>query len=175
VEATPLERWAEFAIECTMPGIFSGILIQYYDFELEGEFPDSDRVYMYEGFETAVREDRIDIDEMYELVREAYGLEDGDAADNTRPDNGESTGIRIYERKIRDEFDKVWDALLNSDNRVPPAVANDRDSDESNFISGLLERDDDARKPMRSLRDIDEQVNIRLDNNTSRIINGYRQ
>jgi len=175
VEATPLERWAEFAIECTMPGIFCAILIQYYDSELEGEFPGASRVYMYEGFETAVREDRIDIDEMYELVRKAYGLEDGDAADNTRPDDGESTGIRIYERKIRDEFDKVWDALRDSDNQVPPAVAKDPDSDESNFVSGLLERDDDARKPMRSLRDIDEQVNIRLDNNTSRIINGYRQ
>lgn len=178
VEATPLERWAEYAIECTMPGIFAAALLQYYDYHLETEL--DDRLYLFGGFKEATTNGHIDYDEMYRFIREAYGLPanpDKDPVDVTRPmgEPGGSTGIRIYERKIEEEFRTVWEAYRTDDNKIPEEVACDPESDESNFLSDVLERDNQSRKPMRSLRDIDEQILVKLDSETSSVINGYRQ
>lgn len=178
VEATPLERWAEYAIECTMPGIFAAALLQYYDYHLEDVL--DDRLYLFNGFEEATQEGHVEYEDLYRFVRKAYGLPsdpDGDSGDFSRPSGNSdgSTGMRIYERKIEDEFQTVWEAYRKDDNKVPEEVAKNPEMDESNFISSVLERDDDSRTPMRSLRDIDEQILVKLDSETSSVINGYRQ
>jgi hypothetical protein len=178
VEATPLERWAEYAIECTMPGIFAAALLQYYDYHLEDVL--DDRLYLFNGFEEATQDGHVEYDDLYRFIRKSYGLPadpDEDPTDLSRPTGSSdgSTGVRIYERKIEDEFRKVWEAYRTDDNKVPDEVAKNPEMDESNFISFVLERDDDSRTPMRSLRDIDEQILVKLDSETSSVINGYRQ
>ena len=178
VESTPLERWAEYAIECTMPGIFAAALLQYYDYHLEDVL--DDRLYLFNGFEEATQAGHVEYDDLYRFIRKAYGLPADPAEDSagfSRPSGSSdsSTGMRIYERKIEDEFQTVWEAYRKDDNKVPDEVANNWEMDESNFLSSVLERDDDSRTPMRSLRDIDEQILVKLDSETSSVINGYRQ
>lgn len=178
VESTPLERWAEYAIECTMPGIFAAALLQYCDYHLEDTL--DDRLYLFNGFEEATQAGHVEYDDLYRFIRKAYGLPadpDEDSARFSRPSGSSdsSTGMRIYERKIEDEFRTVWEAYRKDGNKVPEEVAKNPEMGESNFISSVLERDDDSRTPMRSLRDIDEQILVKLDSETSSVINGYRQ
>lgn len=172
VEATPLERWAEFAIQCTLPGIFCAALLQYYDYELEGEPGMSDRVYMFDGFNEAAG-DRIDPDELFEFVSDAYGINE---AEMVSSESSTSSGVELYKEQLRDEFDKLWDACINPDNRVADAIANDPNTDENNFIpTGVLSRAESVRTPMSHLRDIDEQVTIEPDVPTTRVARGYRK
>ena len=175
VEATPLERWAEFAIQCTIPGVFCAALLQYYDFQLEDESGMSDRSYMFDGFEEAARKGQISYDDLFDFVAEAYGIEDADVV-AANGDNDPRSGVELYRRQIKEEFDRLWDACLDKENRIPDSRAQDRNTDENNFIPlGVLERDEDVRTPMRNLRDIDEQLTIALDSATSRLVKDYKK
>lgn len=174
VEATPLERWAEFAIQCTIPGIFCAGLLQYYDFHLEDDSGTSDRIYMFDGFEEAARGGKISYDELFEFVTDAYGIDEADVV--SAGDDDPRSGVELYRNQIKEEFDRLWDACLDKENRIPDSRANDRNTDENNFIPlGVLERDDSVRTPMRNLRDIDEQLTIALDSDTSRLVKEYRE
>ena len=173
VEATPLERWAEFAIQCTIPGVFCAALLQYYDFELEDDPSSSKRVYMFDGFEEAARSGKLSRDDIFEFVVDAYGINE---ADVVASDDDPRSGVELYRDQIEDEFDRLWDACLDQENRIPDSRANDRNTDENNFIPlGVLERDDSVRTPMRNLRDIDEQLTIAPDSDTSRLVKEYRK
>jgi len=175
VEATPLERWAEFAIQCTMPGIFCAALLQYYDFQLEDDKEQANRVYMFDGFEGAARHGKIQYDELFDFVEDAYGLGEVDEETIENKDKSRS-GVELYRDQIEEEFERLWDACLDKENRIPDSRANDRNTDESNFVPlGVLGRDDSVRTPMRNLRDIDEQITIALDSPTSRIVKDYKQ
>lgn len=175
VEATPLERWAEFAIQCTIPGVFCAALLQYYDFQLEDEPTTSNRVYMFDGFEEAARNDGISYDEVFNFVTDAYGIDDANVVAASDGDDPRS-GVELYRKQIKEEFDRLWDACLDKENRIPDSRANDRNTDENNFIPlGVLDRDDSVRTPMRNLRDIDEQLTIALDSDTSRLVKEYRK
>ena len=142
VEATPLERWAEFAIDCTLPGIFSGILIQYYDHLLEDEY--EDRVYMYDGLEEAVRDGSIDKDEMLDFVLKSYSVKESQKEDWT-----DSTGMKLYRGKIESKFDEIWQRVLERPTNP-----------KKTWIGHLIERREEDRGPMRSLRDVDEQIPV---------------
>ncbi len=173
VEATPLERWAEFAIQCTIPGIFCAALLQYYDFHLEEDSSISNRVYMFDGFEEAARSGKLSYDDLFEFVADAYGIEKATAV-STGDDP--RSGVELYRKQIKEEFDRLWDACLNKENRIPDSRAKDPNTDENNFIPlGVLDRDDAVRTPMRNLRDIDEQLTIALDSDTSRLVKEYRK
>lgn len=142
VEATPLERWAEFAVECTLPGIFSGLIIQYYDELLEDE--QDDRVYMHSGLQAAARSGDIDRKEMLNMVMRCYAV-----TEDQERDWADTTGMRLYREKIESQFDELW-------TRVMKKPTNPK----RGWIGFLLEREEDHRGPMRSLRDIDEQVPV---------------
>ncbi|WP_008526922.1 helicase-related protein [Halorhabdus tiamatea] len=174
VEATPLERWAEFAIQCTIPGIFCAGLLQYYDFHLEDDPGTSGRIYMFDGFEEAARGGKVSYDELFEFVTDAYGIDEADVV--SAGDDDPRSGVELYRKQIKEEFDRLWDACLDKENRIPDSRANDPNTDENNFIPlGVLERDDSVRTPMRNLRDIDEQLTIALDSDTSRLVKEYRE
>lgn len=178
VEATPLERYAEFAIECTMPGLFGAALVQYFDYLTEEE--PGNRVYMFDGFNEAAEEGDLDYDQFLAFIERAYGLHDplrgSDDSGTAGAPSDENSGIAIYRENVADHFQTVWDAAANDENRVPDAVANNPDLDDNNFIpTDVLERDSDARKAMTHLREIDEQLDITLDNDTNRIINEYKE
>jgi superfamily II DNA or RNA helicase len=142
VEATPLERWAEFAVECTLPGIFAGLIIQYYDELLEGKY--DDRVYLYEGLQEAARNGDIDRAEMLEMVLRCYAVTE----DHER-EWADTTGMQLYREKLETYFDELW-------TRVMKKPLNPK----KNWIGFLLDREKDHRGPMRSLRDIDEQIPV---------------
>lgn len=142
VEATPLERWAEFAVDCTLPGIFAGLVIQYYDELLEGKH--DKRPYMHAGFEEAVREGDIDREAMLEMVLRCYAVTD----DHERP-WADTTGMQLYREKIEIRFDELWKKTMKKP--LDP---------KKGWIGFLLDREEGDRGPMRSLRDIDEQVPI---------------
>jgi hypothetical protein len=142
VEATPLERWAEFAIDCTLPGIFAGVIIQHYDAEL-GEKHGS-RVYNHDGLQSAVQAGDIDYDEMLEFVLRSYAVTPEQAHEWS-----DTTGMRLYREKIEQRFEELWDRVLE-----PPM------DPQRKWVGFLLDREEDHRSPMRSLRDIDEQVPI---------------
>jgi len=142
VEATPLERWAEFAVECTLPGIFSGLIIQYYD-ELLEETCDN-RVYMHEGLQEAAREGHIDREEMLEMVLRCYAV-----TENHEREWADTTGMQLYREKIETYFDELWTRSMK--NPINP---------DKSWIGFLLDREESHRGPMRSLRDIDEQIPV---------------
>ena len=167
VEATPLERWAEYAIKCTMPGIVCAILIQYYDEILAGKT--SIRLYDGEGVQQAVTNGHLKYDEVLSMVRSAYGV-DGHPSDGSESSR---TGVELYRRQINARFDEIWDALIDPNNLIERQRARNPDTDESNFLTDVLSRGD-KRTPMRNLRDIDDQLSIGPDTDTSLIINGYR-
>jgi len=167
VEATPLERWAEFAIQCTLPGLFCAALVQYYDFEIGDQY--DDRVYMFNGLTAATEDGEIAYQDLLEFVEEAYDVANPD------PSLDPSSAIELYRSQLENIFQDAWDASRADSNRVPDAVANDRSNDENNFVPiGVLGRDEDVRTPMRNLRDIDEQLTVSLGDDTNRIINSYR-
>lgn len=142
VEATPLERWAEFAVECTLPGIFSGLIIQYYDELLEDKY--DDRVYLHEGLQEAARNGDIDRDEMLEMVKRCYAV-----TEDHEKDWADTAGMRLYREKLETYFDELWTRAMKKP--MNP---------KKNWIGFLLNREEDHRGPMRSLRDIDEQIPI---------------
>ncbi len=150
VEATPLERWAEFAIECTLPGVVLGILIQYYDYYHEDEF-DEGRVYNLDGFREALDQGVIEHDELLQFVLEAYDVEH--AGDDTDSD----IGARLYYEAIEREFETLWNHLLNAE----PEIHDPRKAGLKKYLGNVME-DEDAglRGPMRSLRDVDEQIPV---------------
>jgi len=93
----PLERWAEFAVSCTMPGIFAATLLQYYDEQLESSVG---RVYLYDSFREAQRAGDIDKDELLEFVKRSYCVTPGQ-----RPEWAEDRTVDLYERKVEREFE----------------------------------------------------------------------
>lgn len=142
VEATPLERWAEFAVECTLPGIFAGLIIQYYDELLEGKY--DDRVYLHEGLQEAARDGSIDREEMLDMVLRCYAVTE----DHER-EWADTTGMQLYREKIESYFEELWTRSMKKP--LDP---------KKNWIGFLLDREEGHRGPMRSLRDIDEQVPV---------------
>lgn len=152
VEATPLERWAEYAIECTLPGVVVGLLLQYYDLHHETEF--DKRIYNIDGLREAVKADVVQREELLEMTFRAYDVQDA-------TENGEGEiGARIYRERIEQQFDEIWNCLMNAD----PIINDPREAGLKKFIGNILDNEsEDIRKPMRSLRDIDEQIPVSLD------------
>lgn len=150
VEATPLERWAEFAIECTLPGIFLGILIQYYDYYFENDF--EKRVYNLDGFRDALDQGEITYDGLLGHVLEAY-----DVAEATADNGDQAIGARLYHDSIKEEFDKLWNHLLAAE----PQIRDPRKAGLKKYLGNVMEdQEQGLRGPMRSLRDIDEQIPV---------------
>jgi len=149
VESTPLERWAEFAIECTLPGVLLGVIIQYYDRYHEAEF--ERRVYNLDGFRQALDDGVIEHDELLQFVLEAYDVDDANTG------SGSDIGAQLYHEAIERQFEKFWNHLLS----VEPQIRDPRNEGLKKYLGNVME-DEDAgiRGPMRSLRDIDEQIPV---------------
>lgn len=155
VEATPLERWAEFAVNCTMPGIFAATILQYYDEKLESS---AGRVYLYDNFREAQRAGDIDRDELLEFVKRAYCVQP-----DQRHSWTEEQTVELYAEKIEREFEDIWERCMSG---------HPKDGYQG-WIGNMIERDEDDRGPMRSLRDIDEQLPIDVDTGTAQVMNMF--
>lgn len=73
VEAVPINRWATKAIESTLPGILAGILINYYDIELQTTVGNLNNM---RNLQKAISTNAIDKETIKNHLYKAYGCED---------------------------------------------------------------------------------------------------
>ncbi len=160
VEATPLERWAQFAIDRTMPGIIVGLFLQYYDSVYQGET--KKRLYMFDGYNQALERDLITKQDALDFVLKAYSV-----TEQQESEWADIHGMNLYRDRIEDQFDKVWERLLED------PLSKDAKGE---FIANVVEGDgDDGHGPMNSLRDIDQQVDIVPNRYSTLVVESLKQ
>lgn len=134
VESVPINRWARNAVFSTLPGLLAAILFQYY----EGNCG-IDGLIKVENLKKALNQELISIDEVADKLVEAYGCRKQEKLSE------------MYEEEIRREVNKILCSIKNN-------VLND-----IKFTSDAIGRYSHwGKKPMRSLRDTDEEVELDL-------------
>lgn len=133
IDPVPLNRWASKAISCTLPGVFSALMLNYYDFELRKKCP---KVYLMSGLQSAIQRGYVPREEVKEHIRRIYGC---------TSDRGHGA---IYRNRIDAMVDKIFDDIENSvfDKRTPVS-------------SGLSQL---GYEVMSSLRNTDATLDIEL-------------
>ncbi len=135
VEPVPINRWAKNAVYCTLPGLLVAVLYQYYSPKLNME-----NVYFASTWKKAFENDEIDPKEVAKILIEAYGCNDSEKMSEA------------YREAITDEVLNICNGLKT----YTPGP--------NEFLSNGIERYSHGnRAPMRSLRDTEDQVSIRID------------
>ena len=135
VEPVPINRWAKNAVYCTLPGLLVATLYQYYAIKLNIE-----NVYSASTWKKAFENEDIDPKEVAQILIGAYGCNDGEKMSDA------------YREAIIDEVLKICNGLKT----YTP--------EPNEFLSdGISRYSHGNKKPMRSLRDTEEQVTIRID------------
>ena len=134
VETVPINRWAKNAIYSSLPGILSALIYQYYTLETE-----SDVLYRTSDVQKLLQNEKIDINDVINKTIEVYGCNEG-----------EKLSIS-YENTIKEEVQRI---LENIKNGVHP---------HNEFLSkGIGKYSKGKREPMKSLRDTEESIEIRI-------------
>lgn len=135
VEPVPINRWANKAIEKTLPGILSGLILNYYDLFLQNE---DGNIYMMKGLQDAITKGAIKKEELKMMIIEAYCCKD-------------TTLGRQYEKIIDTFVDRFFEKIpfenFEQDNNIY-------------ITEGLAKMG--FNSPMFSLRDTDTPVKIEL-------------
>ena len=135
VEPVPINRWAKNAVYCTLPGLLVATLYQYYAPTLNLE-----NVYSVSTWKKALENDDIDPKEVAQILIGAYGCNDGEKMSDA------------YREAITDEVLRICNGIKT---HTPGS---------NEFLSeGISRYSHGNKKPMRSLRDTEEQVTIRID------------
>ncbi len=135
VEPVPINRWAKNAIYCTLPGLLVALLYQYYAPKLNLE-----NVYSAATWKKSFENGDIDPKEVAQILVGAYGCNDGEKMSDA------------YRKAIIDEVLMICNGLKT----YTPGP--------NEFLSdGISRYSHGNKKPMRSLRDTEEQVAIRID------------
>jgi hypothetical protein len=137
VEAVPINRWATKAIESTLPGILAGLLINYYDVELQYTIGS---LHNMKNLQKAIATNSIDNETVKNHLYKAYGCSDG--------------GVYIdlgnqYKVKIDKFIDEIFLKILDRNWTWQDYIINGFE------ILGY--------KIMLSLRDTDKQLIIELE------------
>ena len=74
VEAVPINRWATKAIKCTLPGMFTGLLLNLYDADYEYS---GGSLFSMKNVKRAISENFLDAKTIKAQLKEAYGCTDG--------------------------------------------------------------------------------------------------
>jgi len=125
VESVPINRWAKFSINRTLPGIFTSSLMHYFDIKAGGK-----RLDLTKGFQEAYQEGYLNENELKEFLIKCYKTKDDELGNNFK---------RVIEKRVSQYLDQILQ------------------SKKQQFIPTML-----SDKPMTSLRDIDEQVEIKI-------------
>lgn len=134
VEAVPISRWAKNAIYSTLPGIFAGLIYQYYTLECGKE-----SLYKANDVKQLINEGAIEEEDVVEKIINIYGCNASDKL---------SLG---YELAIKDEVHKIMDGIANGS------------FDKDMFVSEAIGKYTHGKhKPMTSLRDTEESVEIKV-------------
>ena len=134
VESVPINRWAKNAIYSTLPGILSGVIMQYYTV-LAGV----DNLYHAVKVKKLLLEGVIKANDVIDMIIKIYGC-------------NETEKMSIaYKEIITEEVSKILNGIQNGN------FTND------DFLSDAIGRYSHGKlKPMRSLRDTEEQIEIKL-------------
>lgn len=134
VESVPINRWAKNAIYSTLPGILSGVLMQYYTVQT-----DTDNLYHAIKVKKLLMDGAINVDEVVNMIIAIY-----DCRDN------EKMSI-AYKEIIREEVPRILGGIQNGT------------FEKDVFLSDAIGLFSHGRlKPMRSLRDTEEQIEIKI-------------
>lgn len=136
VESVPINRWATKAIDCTLPGIFTGLLLAKYNPELQ--FSCGSQFFM-KNIKRAIMNDCLDIAIVINELKMAYGCTINGQAEAI----GNQYKVKI-EGFVKDVFSKIVD----------------RNWEDENIFSGFKSM---GYHIMNSLRDTDTQLIIELE------------
>lgn len=140
VEPVPINRWATKAVEKTFPGILSGIIINYYDKQLQYEYGN---IYQMKNLKMAISKGRISKDELVNHILKAYGC----IKENDQIDDLGNQYREFVIKSINYFFNEILDRPYESkDFYIREGIEN------LGFFS-----------PMTSLRDTDKPVIVKLD------------
>ncbi len=133
VEPVPINRWAKYSINRTLPGIFSAILLNYFGFKAPTYGLKGVRdMHMAWFFSPAYSERKITDEEIKELIHESYGTDSTDLAHH----------FKLF---IEEKTDQYTSEILDKKDAEPLKA----------FIPNTL-----SDPPMRSLRDTDIPVEV---------------
>lgn len=134
VESVPINRWAKNAIYSTLPGILSGIVMQYYTV-----LADADHLYHAVKVKKLLKDGVIRTSDVIDMVIAIY-----DCRDNEKMS-------LAYKEIIAEEVTKILNGILNGN------------FTKDDFLSDAIGRYSHGKlKPMRSLRDTEERIEIKL-------------
>lgn len=138
VESVPINRWAKKAIEQTFPGIFSALILNYYDFKIQNEY--GKNIYMMDNLKEAIQKGLLDRNEIIQHIKNSYQTVNN------------SIG-KLYDEWIEEAVHKIFDRIVLEDF----SYENKRHA----YITEGMERLGFFR-PMTSLRDTEEQIIVEL-------------
>lgn len=139
VEPVPINRWAANAIEKTFPGIFIGLIINYYDLSLQMDYGN---LHMMENFKKAVLDEKLNKNKIIEQLLSAYGC----------------LGVNNTEKKLGDLYK---DYIVENVNKIFSAINNYTIKSKNLFIGQGIE-EIIGRGPLNNLRNTDTQILIQL-------------
>lgn len=132
VESVPINRWAKNAIYSTLPGILSGVIMQYYTI-------------------------LTDTDHLYHAVKVKKMLMDG----IIRPHDVINMIIAIYDCRDNEKMSLVYKEIISEEvTKILNGIQNGNFTKEE-FLSTAIGRYSHGKlMPMRSLRDTEEQITV---------------
>lgn len=134
VEGVPINRWAKNAIYSTLPGILSAILMQYYTVE-----NGLDNMYRAVDLKKLLVEGKVQERDVIEHLTKAYAC------------NSNEKLSLAYKEVIEEEVHRVLDGIANGNFQ------------KDEFLGGAIAKYTHGKKrPMISLRDTEEQIEIRI-------------
>jgi len=142
VEPVPINRWATKAVEKTLPGIFAGIIINHYDKNLQYEFGN---IYQMKNLKEAIKNGRVNKEEVINHILRVYGCirENGTV---------EELGNQ-YREYIIEKINYIFNEILTKS----------YDAQDYYILDGIEKLGSGLYSPMRSLRDTDKPVKIKLE------------
>jgi hypothetical protein len=95
IEAVPINRWAKFSIKRTLPGTFTGAILNYYDKET---FPLLERsINMSKIFEDAIKKGLINKEEIKDFLIKSYKIDEEPLGFDFKDTVNEKIDNYIYE------------------------------------------------------------------------------
>ena len=108
VESVPLNRWATKAIDCTLPGIFSGLLLNKYNPMLQS---DCGSLFFMNNIKKAIKKQELKQNEIIQELEVAYGC----VINNQVNDIGNQYKLKIN-KFVCDIFEKISDRNWENEN-----------------------------------------------------------
>jgi hypothetical protein len=134
VEPVPINRWAKNAIYSTLPGLLSGLIHQYYTIKTG-----TDNLFKASKVQKLLRSGDIEISDVISKLIEAYGC------------NKEEKMSLAYKEIITEEA-----------NRILSGIKNGNFTEEFSLSDAIGKFSRGNKKPMTSLRDTEEQIEIKI-------------